>query len=415
MTARLDPEKQDWMRAPATQAVMAALEAARPGGSRFVGGCVRNALLGEPVHDVDIATQLTPDETTTALETAGLKAVPTGVEHGTVTAVAEGEGVEVTTLRKDVSTDGRRAVVAFTEDWVEDSLRRDFTFNALYADAGGTIHDPQGGLADLQARRVVFVGDPDDRIREDYLRILRFFRFFAWYGEGRPERDGLMACIRHKDGLEDLSAERVWSELKRLLEAPDPCIALRWMHTGKILEILLGHGWGIDGVIDLVALERAQGWAPDPMLRLIALSPNDAKRAAGFADRLKLSRAERARLLDWALLAEGKWTREATGLDWNETDRARALYRVGAQPMADRAALAWASAREKGEADDAAYAGLVGYIEAWERPRFPVTGKDLLARGESEGEALGETLRALEARWIDSGFTLSKEELLSSV
>ncbi len=412
MTARLDPESQHWMSAPAAKAVMAALEAARPGGSRFVGGCVRNALLGEPVHDIDIATQLTPNAITKALQAAGLKAVPTGVEHGTVTAVIEGEGVEVTTLRKDVSTDGRRAVVAFTEDWTEDSLRRDFTFNALYADADGTIHDPQGGLADLEARRVVFVGEADDRIREDYLRILRFFRFFAWYGEGRPERDGLMACIRHKEGLEGLSAERVWSELKRLLEAPDPRIALRWMHTGKILEVLLGHGWGIDGITDLVVLEQAQGWAPDPMLRLIAMTPNDARRAADFADRLKLSKAERGRLLDWALLAEGKWTREETGLDWSEAERARALYRTGVQPMHDRAALAWAAARGKSEADDAAYAGLLGYIEAWEKPVFPVTGKDLLARGETQGAALGMALNAMEARWIDSGFTLSKEELL---
>ena len=185
MTVRLDPADHPWMQTGPLRAVTAALEAARPGGSRFVGGCVRNAILGDPVDDVDIATQLEPDAVTKALESAGLKAVPTGLEHGTITAVSGGAAFEITTLRKDVSTDGRRAVIAFSEDWDEDSRRRDFRINAIYADFDGQVYDPQNGLKDAENREIVFIGDADDRIREDYLRILRFFRFFAWYGSGR--------------------------------------------------------------------------------------------------------------------------------------------------------------------------------------------------------------------------------------
>jgi len=333
MTPGLDPTAHPWMRAPHVRAAMNALEAARPGASRFVGGCVRNALLGAPVEDVDIATQLKPDDVIAALGQSGVKAVPTGVEHGTVTAVKDGQAVEITTLRRDVSTDGRRAVVAFTQDWAEDSARRDFRINALYADITGAVHDPQGGLADIAERRFIFIGDADQRIQEDYLRILRFFRFFAWYGAGRPDREGMLACVRNKDGLSRLSAERIWKELKKLLAAPDPGAALRWMTTTNMLETVSGMSHGVDTAARLPALERDQGWAIDPMLRFLAIAPPNEDRARAIAARLKLSKAERRRLIDWARLAQGKARGE--GLIEPDSMDAR-LYRDGVQPHADR-------------------------------------------------------------------------------
>src|SRR5690606_10002862 len=215
--------------------------------ARIAGGAVRNALFGEPVADVDIATTTPPQETVRRAEAAGFKAVPTGFEHGTVTVVAEGRPFEVTTLRADVETDGRRARVVFGRDWQADAERRDFTINALYAEADGTVVDLVGGLADIAARRLRFIGDAEARIREDYLRILRFFRFFAWYGEGRPDAEGLKACARLKGGLSGLSAERVWAETKKLLSAPDPSRALLWMRQTGVLAASLAESekWGI--------------------------------------------------------------------------------------------------------------------------------------------------------------------------
>lgn len=232
---------QPWLESQATRAVMRALEAAGGAGcARFVGGCVRNSLLGQPVDDIDIATRLRPEQTMAALKAAGLKAVPTGVEHGTVTGVSERRPYEITTLRRDVETDGRRAVVAFTEDWAEDAARRDFRLNALYADAAGTVFDPTGGgLEDAAAGRIVFVRWAETRIREDYLRILRFFRFYAWYGRGEPDAVGLAACAKLKGGMAQLSAERVSKEMLKLLTAPDPRAAVRAMaETGVLAQVL---------------------------------------------------------------------------------------------------------------------------------------------------------------------------------
>jgi tRNA nucleotidyltransferase/poly(A) polymerase len=213
--------KAPWLNDPGLQTLLKVLSA-NGEQARIAGGAVRNTLLGEPVADVDIATTNEPRQSIARTEAAGFKVVPTGIDHGTVTVVADGKAYEVTTLRADIETDGRRAKVAFGRDWEADAERRDFTINALYADANGTVIDLVGGLTDLEGRTLRFIGDPEQRIREDYLRILRFFRFFAWYGSGRPDAEGLKACARLKDGLEQLSAERVWSELKKLLSAPDP-------------------------------------------------------------------------------------------------------------------------------------------------------------------------------------------------
>ena len=409
MTVRLDPADHPWMTADSLRPVLQALEAARPGGSRFVGGCVRNAILGDPVDDVDIATQLEPDAVTKALESAGLKAVPTGLEHGTITAVSGGAAFEITTLRKDVSTDGRRAVVAFTEDWGEDSRRRDFRINAIYADFDGQVYDPQNGLKDAENREIVFIGDADDRIREDYLRILRFFRFFAWYGSGRPDRDGLLACSRHKAQMETLSAERVWAELKKLLTAPDPGFALRWMWTVSILETLTGSKFGVDTASRLPALEQAQGWDIDPLLRFMALLPPRMERAETIAAKLKLSNAEKGRIMDWARLSHGLQRGEGLGDEISEADLNAALYRDGAQPFLDRAILAWADEPERDLGD------FVSRLKSWERPEFPVSGKDLIAQGYEPGEALGKELKSLENKWIESGFSLDRAALLDQI
>ena len=243
---------------------------------------------------------LPPAEVIARAEAAGLKTAPTGIAHGTVTVIADGRPFEVTTLRRDVETDGRHAVVQFTTDWKEDASRRDFTMNALYCDVAGEVLDPLGGLADLQAGRVRFIGSAEDRIREDYLRILRFFRFFAWYGEGRPDAEGLKACARLKAGLATLSAERVWAELKRLLQAPDPTRALLWMRTTEVLQKALPESWGIDAIHRLVAAERAEGWPPDPLLRLEAILPPHRARIDALAERLRLRAPRRRGCIAWA-------------------------------------------------------------------------------------------------------------------
>lgn len=397
----------DWalLGEPAVRAVFETLGG--EGTARLVGGAVRDALLGRPVGDADFATTLEPPAVIARAKAAGMKVVPTGIEHGTVTLIVDGRPFEVTTLRRDVETDGRRAVVQFTDDWRADAARRDFTMNALYCDAAGEVFDPCGGIADLKAGRVRFIGRAEHRIREDFLRILRFFRFFALYGAGRPDADGLKACAKLKSGLATLSAERVWAELKRLLGAPDPTRALLWMRTTEVLQKVLPESWGIDAVHRLVAAERKEGWAPDALLRLESILPPHRARIDALIERLRLSRAEAMRLLAWA---------EAPEADpaMPEAELAKVLYRHGKEAALDRLRHALARERDEGHADTAAaLRGLMTKASAWERPVFPVGGKDLVAAGVEAGPAVGKRLKELERRWIDSGFTLSREELLS--
>ena len=287
---RLDD--QPWLTAPATRAVMASLEAAGgPDCARFVGGCVRNALIGAPVADIDIATTLEPEETDRAIRAAGLKAVPTGIAHGTVTAVSAHQPFEITTLRRDVTTDGRNATVAFTDDWAEDAARRDFRLNALYADGEGRVFDPTGeGVSDAVAGRIVFVGDPETRIREDYLRILRFFRFFAWYGRGEPDAAALAACGALAPGMTRLSAERVSKELMTLLAAPDPREAMAAMSAfGVLAQVLPEAAAGPQ-------FEAAVAQGGDAVIRLMTLLPSDERVVREAAARLRLPNSTRDRL-----------------------------------------------------------------------------------------------------------------------
>lgn len=340
--------KAPWLKNEALQRLLAALSADGE-GARIVGGAVRNALLGQEVSDLDIATTCVPDETIHRAQAAGFKTVPTGISHGTVTVVADKRPFEVTTLRADVETDGRHAAVAFGRDWQVDADRRDFTINALYVEADGTIVDLVGGLADIESRTLRFIGDAEQRIREDYLRILRFFRFFAWYGHGRPESEGLKACARLKDGLAQLSAERIWSELKKMLAAPDPSRALLWMRQAGVLTAVLPESekWGIDAIHGLVKTEKELGWPADPLLRLASMIPPDAERIHAMAVRLKLSNQERERLEAWAGAV-------LPNAEISEAGFAKRLYRSDRQGMMDRLRLALVSARMEALNDNAA-------------------------------------------------------------
>ena len=409
MTIRIEA---DWLAAPALQRWLGAL-AEGDEAARVVGGAVRNALLGVPVKDVDVATTRRPDDVVRLAEREGFKPVPTGIEHGTVTVVADGTPYETTTLRADIETDGRRARVAFGRDWEADARRRDFTVNALYADADGEVVDLVGGLPDIASRTVRFIGDADERITEDYLRILRFFRFHAHYGHGRPDAAGLRACARHKGGLDRLSPERVWSELRRLLEAPDPRIALLWMRQTGVLTGVLPESerWGIDAVAPLVEAEKALGWSPDPLVRLMAMVPPDEARMAALAERLRMSNAEAERLVGWAGAAP-----VTAGM--SEAELSARLYREGRQPLADRLSLALSSARGRAASEGgaleeaAALTRLASFAEGWRRPAFPLQGRDLLKAGIPPGPEIGERLKAAEDAWIAGGFRGSREDWL---
>jgi poly(A) polymerase len=404
--------QRPWMTAPETAAVLDALEAA--GGvdcARFVGGCVRNTLIGKPVSDLDIATRLTPDQVTQALKAAKLKAVPTGVEHGTVTAVSGGKPFEITTLRRDVATDGRRAVVAFTQDWAQDAQRRDFTLNSLYVSRDGAVFDPTGhGVADARAGRIVFVGEAEERVREDYLRILRFFRFFAWYGSGAADDAALAACESLKGELKTLSAERVSKELLKLLAADDPREAVALMARTGVLGEVLPAPIDLDRFNGMVAIEDDQLFENDPVLRLAALLPDDQVGAVQFAERLRLSNAERDRIT--AALAPTPAFKS-----WmSPREIRRALYRLGAQPFRDRAKLAWARADRT--ATTPQWRGMIALGEGWTAPPFPLTGEDVIAAGAPKGPMVGQVLREVEDWWVDHDFIddkLSTIEKLKSV
>lgn len=381
---------QSWLSAPATRAVLAALEAAGgPGCARFVGGCVRNALMGQPIDDIDIATILKPQETEAAIRAAGLKAVPTGIAHGTVTAVSGRRPFEITTLRRDVFTDGRNATVAYTDDWAEDAARRDFRLNALYADGSGQVFDPTGeGRADAAAGRIVFVGDPATRIREDYLRILRFFRFFAWYGRGEPDAAGLAACSALASGMTRLSAERVSKEFMKLLAAPDPRGALAAMAAaGALAEILPEASVGD-------AFDRTVELSADPVTRLASLFPTDERVVQAFAARLRFPNAARDRLTATArAIAEVQ-------LDMTYPQARAAIYRHGGRAVAD--AVLRRQAETQGGDDDALR--LVALTDGWTPPRLPVGGRDVARLGIPPGPETGRLLKAFETDWIARDF-----------
>lgn len=384
--------------------------------TRIVGGAVRNSLMGFPVADIDLATTLPPQEVIARSRDAGFKAIPTGIDHGTVTLVVDGTPFEVTTLRRDVTTDGRHAEVAFGTDWQEDANRRDLTINGLYADRHGAVIDLVDGVRDIERGTVRFIGQAEARVAEDYLRVLRFFRFFAYYGQFRPDADGLRAAARARDKLDTLSAERIWSELKKLLAAPDPGRALLWMRQSGVLTAVLPESekWGIDAIPSLVETGAAFGWLPDPMLRLAAIVPPDTERLAALSERLRLSRAESGWLRAFASAPVVKPDLAGTALD-------RMLYRQGEPGILARLRLAVASARAQGEASPDQMANglllqaLLKRAEAFEKPVLPVSGADLIAAGIAPGPKLGEILSLMENHWVERNFAPDRDALMEKL
>lgn len=394
----------DWLTFPETVAVMRALNTADPGCARFVGGCIRNTLRGAPVDDIDIATQLTPDEVMSALNATGIRHIATGLEHGTITAIVDGHPFEITTLRRDVETDGRRAVVAFTRDWELDAARRDFRLNAIYADADGNLFEfVEHSIRDAIAGYVAFIGDPDERLREDYLRILRFFRFNAWYGQ-QLDTDGFKACSRQKEGLLKIAPERIWKELKKTAAAPNPRDGLLAMDGSGVLALLAGGGRA-DELGYLMDAEQMARREIDPLVRIMAILPRSREALQAFCERMKVSNEEHRRLTAWFdpglghLLAYGK--RKA------RSELKQVLYTHGAQAVCDRVLVDSATKRDDGLA--ARY--VCGLAGRWERPTFPIGGDDALAAG-LKGPEVGKALRRVETRWIQSHFKLEREALL---
>ncbi|MEJ2624183.1 MAG: CCA tRNA nucleotidyltransferase [Pseudolabrys sp.] len=365
--------------------------------ARVVGGAVRNALLDLPSHEIDVATTATPDEVARRVTAAGYKAIPTGIEHGTVTVVVGDAPFEVTTLRQDVETYGRHAKVAFGRDWRTDAERRDFTINAFSATPDGTVYDYVGGLNDLDARRVRFIGDPKKRIEEDYLRILRFFRFDAAYGTSEhPYAEGIAACIAGRDGFDRLSRERVRQELMKLLVAPHALPSLISMADGGLLLRELG-GVGYLGAFEMMAkVEAAAGLNADPVRRLGALGVAVAEDAERLWQRLRLSNVEQARLM---AMGEG-WRLMSPAL--GEAERRALVYRLKPVTYTDRALLAWS--RADAGAHDKAWLDFVTLPQRWTPPAFPIKAADFMERGVEKGPALGAAMRDAEEAWIKADF-----------
>lgn len=366
--------------------------------TRVVGGAVRDALFGLPAHEIDLATTALPEAVLEAAREAGLKGVPTGIEHGTVTIVVAGSPFEVTTLREDVETDGRFAKVRFGGDFEQDAKRRDFTVNALSLTPDGELHDYTGGLADIEARRIRFIGDAATRIREDYLRVLRFFRFNASHGEGPFDREGLHESIIARERLARLSRERIRAELMKLLLARRAPEVMRAMSHAGVIEVILGMGYPAR-LQRLAGQEAAQGKAADAVLRLAAFAVQTVEDAERLRERLRLSNDEFARLADA--------TRTLAPLHGRETPPPvshlrEMLFLRGSRAAAD--ALALAQAESAAAPDDTAWLEAARYLDETPAPAFPIKGADLIARGVAPGKELGEALKSLQAKWIRAGF-----------
>jgi poly(A) polymerase len=390
-----------WLKSGPTARV---LELLNGGGeeARVVGGAVRNALLQIPIGDVDIATTALPAEVIRRAKAAGIKSVPTGIEHGTVTLVVDAQPFEITTLREDTETFGRKAKVAFGRDWVMDAERRDFTINGLSVDADGIVHDHVGGLDDIAERRVRFIGDPEQRIAEDYLRILRFFRIHAAFGAGEPDRAGYLACIRARAGIASLSAERVRMEMLKLMVAEGAAGAIEAMADGGLLLRIFGGVTYTGPFATMIAAERELGLKPDVIRRLGALAVAVTEDARRIAMRLRLTNAETK-----ALDSMGhRWWRLA-GMD--EATARRRLYRLGEDRYRDRLMLAWARAGR--DAASTQWRQLATLPERWRAPKFPLKAADFIARGIAEGPALGQVLALAEDAWLAADFPLDEPAL----
>jgi tRNA nucleotidyltransferase/poly(A) polymerase len=390
-----------WLESGAAARVLALLNG-NGEEARVIGGAVRNALLRVPIVDIDIATTALPDEVVRRAKAAGIKSVPTGIDHGTVTLVVDSHPFEVTTLREDTETFGRKAKVAFGRDWVADAHRRDFTINALSVDAGCVVHDYVGGLNDIAARRVRFIGDPNQRLAEDYLRILRFFRIHAAFGRGEPDRAGYLACIGARDGLATLSAERIRMEMLKLLVADGAVTAIAAMVEGGLLLQILGGVAYTGPFAAMIAAEQVLGLRADAVRRLAALAVAVTEDARRLGARLRLANAETK-----ALDSMGhRWWRLG-GMD--EATARRRLYRLGAERYRDRLLLAWS--RAGGDADPVRWRELATLPQRWSAPKFPLKAADFVKRGVAEGPALGHVLALAEDAWLAADFPLDAAAL----
>jgi len=395
-------ENSAWLTAGALPQVLAVLDHAGE-EARVVGGAVRNAMFGQTPDEIDIATTAVPDTVLEPARAAGFKAVPTGIDHGTVTVIVDGTPFEVTTLRADVETYGRKAKVAFGRDWKTDAERRDFTINALSVDRAGEVFDYVGGLADIDARRVRFIGDPAKRIAEDFLRILRFFRFHATYGSGPPDPAGLKACIAAREGLGQLSRERIRMELLKLLRAAHATPTLAVMTETGLLEAVLGGVPLLASFENTCKVEAAVGAEGDPVRRLAALGVSVVEDAERLWQRLRLTNSEHARLTS---IAEG-WQRISPAQGegaWREL-----IYRIGPDRFVDRVLVAWS--RSPAGAADPEWTAFATLPARWTAPSFPLKSKDFTKRGVEKGPRLGATLAAAEEAWIAAGFPADKAAL----
>jgi poly(A) polymerase len=392
-----------WLSAGALPRLLTVLD--RDGEeARVVGGAVRNALIAMPIHEIDVATTAVPEEVVRRVQAAGFKAVPTGIEHGTVTVVIDKHPFEVTTLRQDVETYGRHAKVAFGRDWKMDAERRDFTINALSAAADGTVYDYVGGLSDLAERRVRFIGEAKQRIEEDYLRILRFFRFHAAYGTSdHPDGEGIAACIAGRDGLDRLSRERVRMEVMKLVVAPHAVPTLIAMTDAGLLLRVLGGVSYLASFENMAKVEAAIGLAADPVRRLGALGVLVAEDAERLWQKLRLANSEHERL---ASMAEG-WRRMSPS--FGEPAARALLYRLGPQNFTDRALLGWA--RSAATSNDADWRALTTLPQRFTAPAFPLKAADFIKRGVAKGPALGAAIAAAERAWIAAGFPVDQAVL----
>lgn len=398
----------DWLRAPTLARLFAAIE--RDGDTAWVvGGAVRNALLGRPVTDVDVATTARPEVVTARAAAAGLKPVPTGIEHGTVTVVVDGHPYEVTTLRQDIETHGRHATVVFGRDWAADAHRRDFTMNALYASLDGVVHDFVGGVADCLAGRVRFIGDPAARIAEDYLRILRFFRFHAAYGRGALDTGGLHAAVVARAGLDGLSAERLGQEMLKLVVAVGAPATMTAMSDCGLLQRVTGRAGNLAAFVRLHALAAATGRPArdksDAPLFLAALAAWTEGDAVGLGARLRLSNRATERMAEAVRLAR------RVDSDIDEAAARRLLHAGGAESFADALILA----HVRGRIGRARVAPLLDLPERWPIPRLPIGGRDLAALGIAGGPEVGRRLAEAEAAWVESDFRLDREALLDRI
>ena len=405
MTTPPSLANESWLTAEPVQRLLTLLSAG-DGEARIAGGAVRNALLGEPIADIDIATTLPPWRVTELVTRAGMSVHATGLAHGTVTVVVheadETHAFEVTTLRVDTETDGRRAKVAFTDDWVADASRRDFTINAMFCDANGTVHDPLGGYDDLVARTVRFAGDPDARITEDYLRILRFFRFHARYGTGEMDAAALKACTKHKKALSNLSGERVRTEILKLLVARNVIETIAVMDRHGIFQCAFPAELRLKPLEQMRDIDAANGLPSDGELRLCVLV--DPRKAP--IDRLRLSNEQRDRIL--AVPADTSLSPRL-----RDSERKIVLYQMGADGYRDAVRCRWALS---GDAiDDAGWLALLCLPGDWPVPVFPVKGRDLINRGVTPGPELGDKLQALEDWWMAAGFPDDRNEILSQL